>query len=73
MDAAHALADLLDASPQVEAATVFGHDDAPLGSVGVSESQATAAVRASRALLENAGGLRGVRRGDAGSRLARGR
>ncbi len=60
MDAARALADLLDASPQVEAATVFDHDNESLGSVGVSDQRATAAVRAGRTLLENAGGLRGV-------------
>lgn len=60
MDAVHALADLLAVSPQVEAATVFGRDDEPLGSVGVSSGRATAAVRAGRTLLENAGGLRGV-------------
>jgi hypothetical protein len=60
MEAAHALADLLVASPQVEAATVFGSDDEPLGSVGVSASSAAAAVRAGRTLLEGAGGLRGV-------------
>jgi hypothetical protein len=60
MEAAHALADLLVASPQVEAATVFDHDDEPLGSIGVSDRSAAAALRAGRALLENAGGLRGV-------------
>jgi hypothetical protein len=60
MEAAHALAELLVAVPQVEAATVFDHDDKPLGSVGVSDWWATTAVRASRTLLESAGGLRGV-------------
>ena len=60
MEAARALADLLVASPQVEAATVFGRDDEPLGSVGISEWSATAAVRAGRTLLEDAAGLRGV-------------
>lgn len=39
---------------------MFGHDNEPLGSVGVSDSAANAAVRAGRTLLENAGGLRGV-------------
>jgi len=60
MEAAHALADLLVASPQVEAATVFDREDEPLGSVGLSDGRATVAVRAGRKLLENAGGLRGV-------------
>ncbi len=60
MEAAHALADLLLASPQVEAATVFAHDNEPLGSVGVSDRSATAAIRAGRTLLEDAGGVRGV-------------
>jgi hypothetical protein len=58
--AAHALADLIVASPQVEAATVFGDDNEPLGSVGISAWSATAAVRAGRMLLEDAAGLRGV-------------
>jgi hypothetical protein len=60
VEAASALADLLVASPQVEAATVFAHDNEPLGSVGVSPRSATAATRAGRTLLEDAGGLRGV-------------
>jgi hypothetical protein len=58
--AEHALADLLVASPQVEAATVFDPDNESIGSVGVSAPWATAAVRAGRTLLEDAGGLRGV-------------
>jgi hypothetical protein len=60
VEAAHALAELLVASPQVEAATVFDHGIEPLGSVGGSDWSMTAAVRAGRALLERAGGLRGV-------------
>ena len=60
MEAANALADLLAAFPQVEAATVFDRDNEALGSVGVSDWWATAAVRTSRALLDAAGGLRGV-------------
>jgi hypothetical protein len=59
MEAAQALADLLVASPQVEAATIFA-DDEPLGSVGLADRNATAAVRAGRTLLARAGGLRGV-------------
>ena len=60
MEPAHALADLLAASPQVEAATVFDYMNGALASVGVSGGSATAAMRAGRALLENAGALRGV-------------
>jgi hypothetical protein len=60
MDAAQALADLLLASPEIEAATVFDRDNEPLGSVGVSDRSAAAAVTAGRTLLEDAGGLRGV-------------
>ena len=59
MEPAHALADLLAASPQVQAATIFDHDEA-FASVGLSNRSATAAMRAGKALLENAGGLRGV-------------
>lgn len=59
MEPTHALADLLVASPQVEAATVFGYHNERLGSVGISGS-VTAAVRAGRALLERAGESRGV-------------
>jgi hypothetical protein len=60
VEPAHALADLLAASPQVEAATVFDHDNGPLGSVGLSDWWASAAARAGRTLLEDAAGLRGV-------------
>ncbi len=60
MEPAHALADLLVASPQVQAATAFDSQNEPLGSVGVSDRRANEAVRAGRALLEDAGGLRGV-------------
>jgi hypothetical protein len=57
---AHALADLLVTSPQVEAAALFAHDAEPLGSVGGSDRWAFSAVRAGRTLLENAGEFRGV-------------
>jgi len=60
VEPAHALADLLVASPHVEAATVFADADEPLGSVGVSDRSASAAVRAGRALLDDAGQFRGV-------------
>jgi hypothetical protein len=59
MEAAHALAELLAASPQVVAATVFD-DNEPLESAGVSDWQATAAVGAGRTLLDNASAFRGV-------------
>lgn len=54
MNAAQALADLVEISPQIEAATVFGVDSEPLGAVGVSDWWATAVARAGRALLEGA-------------------
>ena len=60
VEPAHALADLLAASPQVEAATVFASDSRPLGSVGLSDGHAIAAVRAGRTLLADAGEFRGV-------------
>jgi hypothetical protein len=60
VEPAHALADLLAASPGVEAATVFSRDDEPLGAVGLREPSATAAARAGRKLLEDARGSRGV-------------
>jgi len=65
VEAAQALADLLEISPQVEAATVFDDHDEPLGSVGVSAWWALAAVRAGRALLEDAADLRGDDSGEA--------
>jgi uroporphyrinogen-III decarboxylase len=60
VEVAHALADLLVASPQVQAATVFDYENGPVGSVGVSHRSATAAVRTGMTLLEAAGRLRGV-------------
>jgi hypothetical protein len=60
VEPAHALADLVAASPQVQAATVFDDENGALASVGVSGGSATAAMRAGKALLENAGTLRGV-------------
>jgi hypothetical protein len=60
VEPARALADLLSASPQVEAATVFGRDSEPLGSVAIADWQASAAARAGRTLLEEAAGRRGV-------------
>lgn len=59
MDAAQALADLVEISPQIEAATVFEGNEEPLGAVGVSDWWATAVARAGRALLEGAAASRG--------------
>ncbi|MGH3009257.1 MAG: hypothetical protein ACRDLM_07625 [Gaiellaceae bacterium] len=58
MEAAAALADLVEISPQIEAATVFDANDEPLGSVGVSDWWAEAVARAGRALLEEAADAR---------------
>ncbi|HZS30232.1 MAG TPA: hypothetical protein VFA37_03135 [Gaiellaceae bacterium] len=54
MDAARALADLVEISPQIEAAAVFEGNEEPLGAVGVSDWWATAVARAGTALLEGA-------------------
>ena len=59
MEPAHALAELLVAAPQVQAATVFGRHNERLGSVGISGS-VTAAIGAGRALLAGAAEFRGV-------------
>jgi len=58
MEAARALADLVEISPQIEAAIVFGDDEEPLGAVGVSDWWATAVARAGKALLAGAGQFR---------------
>ncbi len=58
MQAARALADLVEISPQIEAATVFAGDGEPLGSVGVTDRWATAAARAGRELLASAAAYR---------------
>jgi opacity protein-like surface antigen len=54
MEAAAALADLVEISPQIEAATVFDENDEPLGSIGVSDWWAEAVARTGRTLLEEA-------------------
>lgn len=59
MEAAAALADLIQISPQIEAATVFDGDDEPLGSVGVSDWWAESVARTGRALLDEAADARG--------------
>jgi hypothetical protein len=58
MEAARALADLVEISPQIEAATVFGADGQPVGSVGVTDWWATAVARAGRTLLVTAADYR---------------
>lgn len=59
MDAAAALADLVEISPQIEAATLFDGNDEPLGSIGVSDWWAEAVARVGRALLDEAVDARG--------------
>lgn len=59
MDAAAALADLVEISPQIEAATLFDGNDEPLGSIGVTDWWAEAVARTGRALLEEAADARG--------------
>jgi predicted regulator of Ras-like GTPase activity (Roadblock/LC7/MglB family) len=58
MDAARALADLVEISPQIEAAAVVAADGEIAGSVGVSDGRANLLGRAVRELLEGAGGFR---------------
>jgi predicted regulator of Ras-like GTPase activity (Roadblock/LC7/MglB family) len=52
MDAAAALADLVEISPQIEAAAVVDGDGELAGSVGVPEARATVLARAARELLD---------------------
>jgi predicted regulator of Ras-like GTPase activity (Roadblock/LC7/MglB family) len=54
VDAARALADLVEISPQIEAAAVFDGDGAPLGSIGMAETSAGGIASGLRALLEAA-------------------
>ena len=55
MEPGRALADLVEISPQIEAVTVFGREGGTLGSVGVSDSAASALARAGGKLLDAAG------------------
>ena len=59
MDAARALADLVEISPQIEAAAVVARDGEIADSVGVPEARADVLARAVRELLEGAGAFRG--------------
>jgi len=58
MDAAAALADLVEISPQIAAAAVVAEDGAIAASVGVAETRATILARAVRELLHGAAAFR---------------
>jgi predicted regulator of Ras-like GTPase activity (Roadblock/LC7/MglB family) len=58
MDAAAALADLVEISPQVEAAAVVAGDGRLAGSVGVPEAHAGVLAEAVRELLDGAAAYR---------------
>jgi predicted regulator of Ras-like GTPase activity (Roadblock/LC7/MglB family) len=57
MDAARALADLVEISPQIEAAAVVSGEET-IGSFGVPEARAGLLARAVRELLDGAGAFR---------------
>jgi predicted regulator of Ras-like GTPase activity (Roadblock/LC7/MglB family) len=58
MDAAAALADLVEISPQIEAAAVVAPDGEMAGSVGIPEARASVLARAVRELLDGAAAFR---------------
>ena len=58
MDAAAALADLVEISPQIEAAALVGADGGLTGSVAVSEAHVDVLARAVRELLDGAAAFR---------------
>ena len=58
MDAAAALADLVEISPQIEAAAVVAADGELAGSIGVPERRASVLARAARELLDGAAAFR---------------
>jgi predicted regulator of Ras-like GTPase activity (Roadblock/LC7/MglB family) len=58
MDAAAALADLVEISPQIEAAAVVAGDGEIAGSVGVPEARTGVLARALRELLDGAAAFR---------------
>ena len=58
MDAAAALADLVEISPQIEAAAVVGGDGELAGSVGIPEERASVLARVVRELLDGAAAFR---------------
>jgi predicted regulator of Ras-like GTPase activity (Roadblock/LC7/MglB family) len=59
MEAARALADLVEISPQIEAAAVVSGDGEIDGTVGVPDARATVLARSVRELIEGAGAFRG--------------
>jgi predicted regulator of Ras-like GTPase activity (Roadblock/LC7/MglB family) len=59
MDAARALADLVEISPQIEAAAVVGGNGEIAGTVGVPEARTDVLARAVGELLHGAGAFRG--------------
>jgi predicted regulator of Ras-like GTPase activity (Roadblock/LC7/MglB family) len=58
VDAAGALADLVEISPQIEAAAVLARDGRPVGSVGVPDGRASVLARTVRELLDGAAAFR---------------
>ena len=58
MDAAAALADLVEISPQIEAAALVDRSGEMAGSVGVPDARATLLARAVRELLDGAAAFR---------------
>jgi predicted regulator of Ras-like GTPase activity (Roadblock/LC7/MglB family) len=58
MDAAAALADLVEISPQIGTAAVVAGDGELAGAVGVSEARAGVLARAARELLDGAAAFR---------------
>jgi predicted regulator of Ras-like GTPase activity (Roadblock/LC7/MglB family) len=58
VDAGRALADLVEISPQIEAAAVMAGDGTVAGAVGVPENRADTFARAARELLERAEAFR---------------
>ena len=58
MDAAAALADLVEISPQIEAAAVVAGDGELAGSVGVPEARAGVLARVAQELLDGAAAFR---------------
>jgi predicted regulator of Ras-like GTPase activity (Roadblock/LC7/MglB family) len=58
MEAARALEDLVEISPQIEAVAVLARDGAVEGSLGVPDGRAGVLAGAVRALLDGAAGFR---------------
>src|SRR5690242_11812666 len=59
MDAARALADLVEISPQIQAAAIVTGGGEIAGTVGVPEARADLLARCVRELIEGAGAFRG--------------